>query len=120
MRMTAEIRRFHSPDVRDLTQWTPPDLQDFGILLQVLIGPKGQQGEEAFDFVVCSPAWLLKDRGAKSVIFGSHHILLFEYNFDRLQEALTKLVTGVSGSSWNELAQKLSRYGRWEFEDYTD
>lgn len=116
--MNATIRRFHSPDVSDLNSWTPPDPTCFGFLLQVLVGPQDAEGEESFDFVVCTPDWLRERRGEQAVVLGRHHILLFEYDFERIKKALTEIVGKASGESWPDVASKIARYGRWEFEDY--
>jgi hypothetical protein len=119
--MRAAIRRFHSPDVDDLESWSPPDPLCFGFLLQVLIGPEAGEGEESFDFIVCSPGWLAQRYSSEAVVFGRHHLLLpFGYDFGRVRKAIVKLVSGVSGESWRDIALKLARYGRWEFEDYAE
>jgi len=116
--MKATIRRLHSPDVDDLASWTPKDPVCFGFLLQVLVGPEHQEGEESFDFVVCTPAWLRRQYGADSVIPGRHHILIFEYSFERLRCAIESIVDSAEGENWRDIALQIGRYGKWEFEDY--
>lgn len=118
--MKAAIRHFHSPDIEDLNSWSPPDPTCFGFLLQVLIGPQGAEGEESFDFVVCTPAWLMEKHGIEAMVFGRHHLLLFEYDFGRIKESITEIVSRAAGDSWREVALWLARYGRWEFEDYDE
>lgn len=62
--MRAAIKAFHSPDVDpdpDLDHFTPADDADVGILVQLLVGPAGEQGEESFDVVVCTPRWLERE-----------------------------------------------------------
>lgn len=53
--MKAAIRQLHSPDIDDLKCWSPAEPECFGFLLQALVGPSDGEGEEPFDFVVCSP-----------------------------------------------------------------
>lgn len=118
--MKATIRRFHSPDVDDLASWRPEDPACFGLLLQVLLGPEGQEGEESFDFVVCTPAWLRERHGANGVIPTRHHILVFEYDFPRLRKAIESIVDSTEGEDWREVAERIGRHGKWEFEDYQE
>lgn len=116
--MKAEIKRLHSPDVSELHTWLPEDPACFGFLLQVMVGPAGGDGEESFDFLVCSPAWLRRKYGADAVVRGRHQLLLFSYDFDRLVSAVAKIVEEADGETWDEVASKISRYGGWEFEDF--
>jgi hypothetical protein len=118
--MRAEIRRFHSPDVHDLVRWAPPDPACFGFLLQVLIGPADSVGEESFDFVVCTPDWLRRKHGERAVILPRHHVQVFTYDFQAIDMTLRSFVSSVEGASWQDLANELSRYGKWEFEDYKE
>ena len=116
--MKARIRRFHSPDVHDLARWVPSEPSCFGFLLQVLVGPADGDGNESFDFVVCTPEWLRQKYGQDAVIVAKHHLLVFRYDFRAIESAIHSLVSSIEGGSWSELARQLSRYGRWEFEDY--
>lgn len=117
--MRASIRRFHSPDISDLGTYKPEKADTFGFLLQVIVGPAGLEGEESFDIEVCTPKWLLQNYGQDDIVFGRHHIVVFEYQYDRFVDAITSYVETCEGASWDEVAQKLSEIGRWEFEDYS-
>ena len=116
--MRARIRKYHSPDVRNLEEWRPPDPTCLGVLLQVLIGPTDDVGEESFDFMVCTPNWLRKEYGDDGVILGRAHVVVFHYKFASIRARLERLVSSFDASTWDELATKLSRYAHWEFEDY--
>ena len=118
--MRAALRRLHSPDVFDLVNYQPDPADDFGFLLQALVGPEGGVGEESFDFVVCTPKWLERRRKKSDVIFGRHHLIMFEYDYDRLLRTIEHLCDSAEGNSWDEIATKLARFGKWEFEDYKD
>jgi hypothetical protein len=43
-----------------------------------------------------------------------------DFDARALRTWLEGQVLSAHGTSWNELAERLSRLGRWEFEDYRD
>jgi len=118
--MKAEIKYLHSPDVSDLKEYQPQQKDNFGFLLQVMIGPKGEKGEESFDMMVVTPKWLMEKYGHSEVILGKHYVIVFEYNYENLYNRLQYTVDGLEEKDWNTLALKLARFGHWEFDDYRD
>jgi hypothetical protein len=116
--MRATIRRLHSPDIDDLVRYRPTEPDCFGFLLQILAGPENSPGEESFDVLVCSPRWIAETHSPDDIIEGRHLLILLEYDFDRLERFLHMRIAEASGESWEDVAEKLSRFGRWEFENY--
>ncbi len=116
--MKAILNRLHSPDVADLAAFSP-ESADFGFLLQLMVGPKDAEGEESFDLTVCTPGWLAT-RLTDSPLPGRGYLFVREYSFRVLESYLRKQVERVEGSTWAEVASKLSRLGQWEFEDYAE
>jgi len=116
--MKPVIRRFHSPDVFNLQSYVPENPEEFGFLLQLMIGHEGEEGTEAFDVVVCTPKWLLSKHKKDEVLIGRHYLIVFEYDFARIADKLNAFCETCEGVTWPEVAQKLARLGRWEFEDY--
>ena len=114
----AKLRYLHSPDIHDLTSYQPKQPNDFGFLVQAMIGPSTSPGEESFDFLVCSSKWLGANLRNRSHLFGRHYLFLEEYDYDVLYNAISNLCSNTSGATWQEVAAKLSRFGKWEFEDY--
>ena len=114
----AELRFLHSPDVLDLKRFVPSDPDVFGILVQAMVGPHGEAGEKSFDFIVCTPAWLATENFELGYRFGRHHLFLKRYDYSVLWRALEKLCNTTSGPDWTTAAERLARYGHWEFEDY--
>jgi hypothetical protein len=113
-----EIRRLHSPDIYNLAEHSPQDSAYFGFLLQIMVGPVGQQGEESFDAVVCTPRWIADHLGSDGILVGRHHLLVDRYDFRRLEEFLRQYVARCSGATWEEAATRIGRLAKWEFEDY--
>jgi hypothetical protein len=115
--MKANVRRFHSPDA-DLETFEPEDVRDVQVLVQIMVGPSGGPGEESFDVVVCTPSRLLRVVEDEGPLVGRHHLVVPIWDWPRIRLFLTDEVEAVDGVSWNDLASKLGRIGKWEFEDY--
>ena len=116
--MRAVIRRLHSPDIDDLEGYQPSEPDRFSFLLQILAGPENGHGEESFDLLVCTPRWILEKHSPDDIVLGRHMMIVFKYDYQNLRDFLCRKVEEVSGETWNDVAQGLSRLGRWEFEDY--
>jgi hypothetical protein len=82
-----------------------------------MVGPRGVDGQESFD-IVCTPKWLLDHHDRNDIVTGRHLLIVFEYSYERLLEKISSLCIECSGQTWQELAVKLGRWGKWEFEDY--
>lgn len=117
--MKAELRRLHSPDVLDLVSWTPSE-KDFGVLIQLMVGPLCGQGEESFDVTVCTVAWLADRVMRARMLDLRHHVLVQAYDYHALESFFRKRVSNCSGASWPEVAAHVGRIGKWEFEDYRE
>lgn len=118
--MRAEIKKIYSIDVDNLKSFEPKDTESFSLNLRIIAGPEGEDGEESFDVEVCTPKWLLQTYGSNEVIIGRHHLIVFEYNYERLMLTIRAFCTSCVGETWKEVAEKLGRLGRWEFEDYKE
>jgi len=81
--MKARLRRIHSPDVYDLENFVPPIADEFGILLQVMAGAEGDDSEESFDVVLCTPVWLER-RLSSEPMLGRQFLLMRKYDYRAL------------------------------------
>lgn len=116
--MKAEIKALHSPDLDDLAKGRPGDPENFGILVQAFLGPEGEDGEESFDFMVCTPAWLSDELAAQGHIWGRHHLIVPGYDYEAIKASIQELCDSTEAKTWPEVAALLARFGQWEFEDY--
>ena len=116
--MRAVLRRLHSPDVYDLAAFRSSEKDNFAFLLQILVGPDTGPGEESFDVFVCTPRWLLDNHSDEEIVIGTHKLIMFSYDYERLYRFIQEKLSEARGSNWQELASRLARLGRWEFEDY--
>jgi hypothetical protein len=118
--MRASLRRLHSPEINDLAAYCPQPPDNFGFLLQAFVGPEHGAGEESFDFVVCTPKWLQQKHATTDIVRGRHHLIVFEYDYQRVMQEIQRLCESAIGATWRDVAVQLSRFGKWEFEDYTE
>lgn len=116
--MRAAVRRFHSPDV-DLEAFRPDDRADVGVLVQVIAGPANGPGEESFDVVVCTPKWLTDRLDDLTPLIGRHHLIVRSWDWPRIRLFLVGQVAANDAPTWPQLAAKIGRIGKWEFEDYS-
>ena len=112
------LRRLHSPDAPDLSSYEPPDPDSFALLLQIIVGPGDGEGEESFDAVVCTRRWFSEHRSGDDIVAGLHHIFVTRFDLAQLQRFVESFIKGCAADTWHEVALKLGRLGRWEFDDY--
>ena len=98
----------------------PQDAENFGILVQAMIGPDDSIGEESFDFVVCTIDFIKPILASQGHLFGKDYLFVQHYEYDLIWKVIESLCSEISGSDWSEIGNKLTRYGKWEFEDYRD
>jgi len=113
--MKAAIRSFVSPDA-DLDGELDPALDS--LFFQFLAGPAGEEGEESFDITVCTPGWLAEQTRTSGIINGRHLLIVDRIDFPAITAYLVGEIEKLEEDTWPELAQKIGRLGRWEFEDY--
>ncbi len=112
----AELRRLRGTDVIDLLNFTPEEPDNFCVPFQAVIGPMGGKGEDIFDFVVCTPKWVEQQIQKSGPFFGRARILVNEYNYDQIFNAVDALCNSLSGDTWETIEYKLRLYGDWEYE----
>jgi hypothetical protein len=105
-------------DGDDLESVTALDSTKVGQWIRVLAGPEGSIGEESFDILVCTPAWIASEVKRVGAVVGRHHLIVAAWDPIRVRELVGSLFTGVEAKDWLELANRLARLGFWEFEDY--
>jgi hypothetical protein len=76
--MSAELKRLHSPDVHDLKTYVPEIADNFAFLPQAMVGPKGEEGEDAFDMFVFTPTWMSDHHKSTKIVSGRHFLIALE------------------------------------------
>jgi len=113
----ATIRSLMSLDADDLDGWVP-ESEAWALGLQILAGPDDGPGEESFDLTVCSLAWLTERVRRDGVYDGRHHLIVEWYDWPKIRALVERRVQQCDGATWRDVAEKLARFGYWEFEDY--
>jgi hypothetical protein len=116
--MKPELRKIHSPDIWDLSNPMVDNEKPFSILIQAMFGSEGGEGADTFDFEVCNALWL-KEKAQGGPLSGRHYIVVSHFNIGEITAWLNEIASNISGDTWQEVAEKIGRYGQWEFEDYT-
>ncbi|MGW6933942.1 Imm8 family immunity protein [Lentzea sp. NPDC054927] len=117
--MRAVVRHFISPDV-DMEDFRPDDPDDFSFLLQALVGPADSEGEESVEFNVCTLASLTSTVSTQRVLFGRSLVIVGTSKISEILEAVRAAIERVEGTSWAEVAERLTRLGYYEFEDCSE
>jgi len=116
--MRGAIRSIVTTEHDVLQQVSVDDVTNMSQWIRVLAGPAGEQGEESFDLNVCTPQWLQGQVARTGPIVGRHLLIVDRWDIELVERAVSDLVAGVEADDWDSIAGKLSRIGRWEFEDY--
>lgn len=114
----AQLRSIRSPDVPDLFTWAPTG--SFSVVIELVIGPEGEPGEESFALTLCTPDQLAREASKEGITDGRHHFVVERYDFASFERYLRRRVEACEGESWDEVAAKLARIARSEFEDYVE
>lgn len=116
--MKASVKSIDLIDHENWAYW-PDDEESFCVAAEALIGPIEEEGGDIFSFEICTAKWFFTN---KNRVTGFARAIIFvpEYDEQTIRKTVTGLVARTSGSTWVEIGTKLSRYLRWEFEDYLD
>lgn len=113
--MKARLLSLHSPDV-DFSMASATARDDV-VLVELMIGPADEIGEESFDILVCTPQWI--ERAVMNgPLSGRHLVIVKEVDRDAIVQFVEAYLAELDEPTWGELAEKIGRLGKWEFEDY--
>lgn len=115
--MRAKLKQLSSPDI-DLNNYWPEDENNFGFLLEASIGLEHEGGADVFSIMVCTPDWIKSEYLSRKNVWGRHMLIVFNYDLDEIKKVIIRYIENCTGDNWLAIAQKISRVGAWEFEDY--
>jgi len=117
--MMAGVRGVFTMEMEDLETYRPGDSENFRVDVRVVVGAKGKKGADCFDLHVFTPKWLSERCEKEGFVNGRHSFIVNYYDAKFIKQLITRFIEKCDGPSWQELAQKVGRLGRWEFEDFT-
>ena len=53
------------------------------------------------------------------VVSGRFRLVMARFDYDAVERYVAKRIAQATGADWDEVATKLARWSRWEFEDYS-
>jgi len=115
--MKASLRYLHFPDVDSPEENLPSVPDHLPIPMQAMIGPRDSEGEESFEFIVCTPRWIETKVGELKHLFGRHLLIVDRYDYVTIARAIEGLCNIHDAPDWPSLASRLGEYGAWEFHE---
>jgi immunity protein 8 of polymorphic toxin system len=116
--ISAHVKKIYTVEMDDLERHVPLNLDKFCVVIRTMVGPRGSEGEESFDINVCTPKWIEEQVEKEGFVLGRGYLVVGRYDPSLIRNTIVRLVESMSGGSWQEVAEKVSRIGYWEFEDY--
>ena len=117
--MRAELRRLLTIE-GDFLEEVREREGAFCVWLRAHVGASGSQGEDYFDFGVCSPAWLEAEVERQRMIAGRLLLIVREFRPKEIEAYVREQVSRASGDDWPTVAAKIGRWSHWEFEDFRE
>lgn len=113
--MFPELKNLTSPDLERGVQ--PPDPTNCAVFLEAEIGPDGAEGGEIFGFTAVTPQAVSQCHERH---WGRGYLLLPEFTWEEVEQALSRLLAQCAGASWQEIAESLNKELLWEFDAYRE
>lgn len=110
--MNPELKTLHSPDLE--IGVAPLDPSHATVLVQALIGPQGEIGEESFSLTVVTR---LAAAELPTPRWGRGLLLVDTFSWPEVRVAIEKILRHCEAETWRDVATKINRYMPWEFED---
>ncbi|GGK92195.1 Imm8 family immunity protein [Nocardia jinanensis] len=114
--MRAELKGMYSPDA-DLADPAAVGAAD-ALLVQLMIGPAGAAGEEAFDLVVRAAGSGGVDAGRRGFDPAGRALVLDRMDIAVVRRYIDDFLRDLERPTWQALAGVIGRIARWEFADY--
>ena len=112
--MQAQVRGIEANDIPDWPNWVATHPFDELQWFTVSIGTSDSDGEDLFQVAVASPRGI-NARRRKEKFVG---LVVDEFKSERIEQAIRDFVATVQGTTWEAIAEQLSKVMRSEYHDY--
>ena len=116
--MKPQLKAQDCTDHAPIETWQPADPAHVDYWLCLHIGPDEQQGADVFCVNVLSEA-AARELDAGELVLRKK-IVLEDYSWSAVMRAVDDILRRIDGSSWSDVAEKLSREFEWELEKYRE
>lgn len=128
--MRGELKSFCIRDCEgDPADFVPEDPECFGVYVQAFIGEEGDPRSDSFDFMVCSPRWLVDNFNhpfmaadcedwyeTPNLHFGRELVLMERWDYGELWSCIQAVCVDFEGPDWRTVANRIGRWMPWEFD----
>lgn len=109
--MKPIIISYDCTDHDPIEGWVPDDAFNVDLWINFTIGPDIEGGDN-FMVRIVSPKNLHNKDTAK------HAIILNEYSWPKVVTEVASILEQCQGTSWAEVAEQLSHFMHWEYDNY--
>ncbi len=114
--MKARLDGIYSPDLPSGHAELPANPANCWVVVQADIGVEGESGADCFTMYVTTPQFLDGCLNQVRHQLGRGLVIVAEFDWDVVEQAVKEVCCSVEGECWTELAEKLSRYFLYEYE----
>lgn len=116
--MKAVLQGCWSSDIPEGEPTLPQNPECCWIPVVAEIGTDTVGGADSFTFYVTTPVFLTKLLNTDRVQLGHGLIVMNEFDWGDLYEAVQSIIDKCEADSWEEIVGKISCYGESEFDEY--
>jgi len=109
------LRYLHSPDLEEPR--LPPDPKNCSVLIQAIVGPGEDPGEESFAFCVVTPAYLQQHCDPQ---WGRGLLIVESFDWAVVRRFLEQRLSSAARTTWQEVGFELNKELLWEFDNYQE
>jgi hypothetical protein len=96
---------------QDFSAYKPENPTNFSCDIEVVVGHSNSDDETSLLLRLCTPQWLTENHSEEDVIIGKALLIVFDYNYPRILQWLTRYVERCTGETWDEVATRVVYIG---------